>query len=157
MSPCQWDKEVPVLSRILLSLTLQLKKAQMFPYTSCLWRRCGEFSEMILAYILTKSNWLKNWSRHQWRRIFVIWATTWKWFGFYRKIIFSDQAHIWLNGFLNKENMHYWSDSNPHILHESSLHPENITVWCGLWTGGVPHISVNGNRYRSMITEYFWP
>ena len=28
-----------------------------------LWRRCGEFSEMILAHMLTKPYWRKNWSR----------------------------------------------------------------------------------------------
>ena len=56
---------------------------------------------------------------------------------FYRKIIFNYEAHFWLNCFVNKQNMRDWSDSNPHVLHESSLHPENIAVWCGLWTGGV--------------------
>ena len=56
---------------------------------------------------------------------------------FFRKIIFSDEAHFWLNGFVNKQNMRYWSDSNPHVLHESSEHHEKITVWCGLWAGGV--------------------
>ena len=87
---------------------------------------------------------------------------------FYRKIVYSDEAHIWLNGFVNKPNMRYWSDSNPHVLHESSVHPEKITVWFGLWAGGVigpyffrddhgRHVTVNGNRYRSMITEYVWP
>ena len=64
--------------------------------------------------------------------------------------------------------MRYWSDSKPHVLHESSLHSKKITAWCGLWVGGViepyffrddhgRHVTVNGNRYRSMITEYFWP
>ena len=59
-------------------------------------------------------------------------------------------------------------NSNPQVLHESTLHPKKITAWCGLWTGGVigpyfrrddqdRHFSVNGKRYRSMITEYFWP
>ena len=78
---------------------------------------------------------------------------------FYRKIIFSDDAHFWLNGFVNKQNMRYWSDSHPNVLHESSLHPEKITVWCGLWAGGAigpyffrddqdRHFTGNGNRYR---------
>ena len=88
---------------------------------------------------------------------------------FVRKIIFSDEAHVWLNGFVNKQNMRHWSDSNPYILHASSFHPDKITVWCGLRAGAVigpyfyrdddqdRHGTVNGNRYLSMITEYFWP
>ena len=63
--------------------------------------------------------------------------------------------------------MRYWSNRNPHVLHESSLYSEKITLSYGLWAGGiiVPdffrddqdwHVTVNGNRYHSMITEYFW-
>ena len=63
--------------------------------------------------------------------------------------------------------MPYESDSNPHILHESLLHLEKNPVWYGLCAGGVIgpyflrdyqnwHVTVNGNRCRSMITEYFW-
>ena len=74
---------------------------------------------------------------------------------FHRKIIFSDEAHFWLNGFLNKQNMRYWPDSNSHVLHESSLYPEKNTVW--FRDDQDQHVTVNGNRYRSMITEYFWP
>ena len=44
------------------------------------------------------------------------------------------------------------------------MHYEKITVWCGLLLrpyffrdGQDRHVTVNGNRYRSMITEYFWP
>ena len=87
---------------------------------------------------------------------------------FYRKIILRNEAHFWLNGFVNKQKIRYWSDSNPHVVHESALHAERITVWCGLWAGGVidpyffrdnqeRHVTVNGNRHRSMITKYFWP
>lgn len=86
---------------------------------------------------------------------------------FHRKIIFSDEAHFWLNGFVNKQNMRYWSGSNSHVIHEAPLHPEKITVWCGLHAGGVigpyffvdganRHVTVNGNRYRTMLTDYFW-
>lgn len=87
---------------------------------------------------------------------------------FHRKIIFSDEAHFWLNGFVNKQNMRYWQGTNPHVLHESPLHPEKITVWCGFHAGGVigpyffvddndRHVTVNGQRYRAMIEDYFWP
>ena len=86
-----------------------------------LWRRCGEF---------WKSNWRKNWSRRK-RRMFLNWAEQQleNDSEFYWKIIFSDEAHLWLNDCVNKQNMRYWSDSNPHVLHESSLLPEKISVW----------------------------
>ena len=48
---------------------------------------------------------------------------------FYRKIIFSDEALFWLNGFGNRHNMRYWSDNNPHVRHESSLHREIIRIY----------------------------
>ena len=46
----------------------RLKKAQMCLWHvilkrwASMWCRWGEFCEIILAYILTKSNWRKNWS-----------------------------------------------------------------------------------------------
>ncbi|QQP40003.1 Transposable element Tc3 transposase [Caligus rogercresseyi] len=33
---------------------------------------------------------------------------------FYRKIVFSDEAHFWLNGYVNKQNCRIWSDEQPH-------------------------------------------
>ena len=42
---------------------------------------------------------------------------------FHRKIIFSDEAHFWLNGFVNKQNIRYWSTTNPNVLLETPLHP----------------------------------
>ena len=32
--------------------------------------------------------------------------------------IFGDKAHFWLNDFVNKQNMGYWFDSSPHVLHK---------------------------------------
>ena len=47
---------------------------------------------------------------------------------FLRKIIFSDEAHFWLNGFVNKQNMRYWSATNPNVLLETPLHSRKVTV-----------------------------
>ncbi|KZC13929.1 Histone-lysine N-methyltransferase SETMAR [Dufourea novaeangliae] len=47
---------------------------------------------------------------------------------FHQKIIFSDEAHFWLNGFVNKQNMRYWTATNPHVLHETPLHPQTKNV-----------------------------
>lgn len=85
---------------------------------------------------------------------------------FHRKIIFSDEAHFWLNGSVNKQN--YWAGENPHVLNEKPLHPQKIIVWCGLHAGDViglyffvddsgRHVTVNGDRYRAMIIDYVWP
>ena len=43
---------------------------------------------------------------------------------FHRKIIFSDEAHFWLNGFINNQNMRYWSAKNPNVLLETPLYPQ---------------------------------
>ena len=66
---------------------------------------------------------------------------------FHRKIIFSDEAHFWLNGFVDKQNMRYWSTTNPNVLLETPLHPQKVTVWCGFHAGGVigPYFFVNEN------------
>ena len=87
---------------------------------------------------------------------------------FHRKMIFSDEAHFWLNGFVNKRNMRYWSATNPNVLLEAPLHPQKVTVWCGFHAGGVigpyffvdendRHITVNGERYHAMLEDYLWP
>ncbi|GFS48098.1 hypothetical protein TNCV_3600051 [Trichonephila clavipes] len=50
---------------------------------------------------------------------------------------FSDEAHFWLNGYLNKQNCRIWSEANPQVYVETPLHPEKLTVWCALWAGGI--------------------
>ncbi|GFX43487.1 transposable element Tc3 transposase [Trichonephila clavipes] len=49
----------------------------------------------------------------------------------------SDEAHFWLNGYVNKQNCRIWSEDNPQVYIETPLHPEKLTVWCALWTGGI--------------------
>ena len=34
-------------------------------------------------------------------------------FNFGRKIIFNDDAHFWMNGYVNKRNCRIWVDANP--------------------------------------------
>ena len=135
-----------------------------------LWSRWGGFCHLGLhPYKIKLTQELKPLD-HQKRRMLVNWAVQQleNDSDFYRNIIFSDEEHFWLKDFVNKQNMRYWSGSSPHVLHESSLHPEKITVWCVLWAGGIigpyflrydqgRHVTVNWNRYRSMITEYYWP
>ncbi|GFW37652.1 hypothetical protein TNCV_415381 [Trichonephila clavipes] len=59
-------------------------------------------------------------------------------------------------------------ESNPQVYVETPLHPEKLTVWCALWAGGIigpyffkndegHNVTVNGDRYRAMITNFFIP
>ncbi|GFU89152.1 hypothetical protein TNCV_2896001 [Trichonephila clavipes] len=48
-----------------------------------------------------------------------------------------DEAHFWLNGYVNKQKCRIWSEANPQVYVETPLHPEKLTVWCALWAGGI--------------------
>ncbi|GFW13204.1 transposable element Tc3 transposase [Trichonephila clavipes] len=56
---------------------------------------------------------------------------------FHKRILFSDEAHFWLNGYVNKQNCRIRSEANPQVYVEIPLHPEKMTVWCALWAGGI--------------------
>ncbi|GFX76859.1 uncharacterized protein TNCV_3278941 [Trichonephila clavipes] len=107
---------------------------------------------------------------HQARRRFVEWAQNEIAVvpDFHTRILFSDEAHFWLNGYVSKQNCRIWSEANPQVYVETPLHPEKLTVWCALWAGGIigpfffkndegPNVTVNGDRYRAMITNFFIP
>lgn len=87
---------------------------------------------------------------------------------FFKKIIFSDEAHFHLNGYVNKQNCRIWGSENPHALVQLPMHPLKVTVWCGLWNGGVigpyffendagERVTVNGQRYHDMLEKILWP
>ncbi|GFU75408.1 hypothetical protein TNCV_2861241 [Trichonephila clavipes] len=54
-----------------------------------------------------------------------------------KRMLFSDEAHFWLNGYVNKQNCRICSEANPQVYVETPLHPEKLTVWCALWAGGI--------------------
>ncbi|GFS62587.1 hypothetical protein TNCV_1263371 [Trichonephila clavipes] len=76
---------------------------------------------------------------HQARHRFVKWAQNEIAVvpDFHKRILFSDEAHFWLNGYVNKQNCRIWSKVNPQVYVETPLHPEKLTVWCALWAGGI--------------------
>ncbi|GFX25336.1 putative DD41D transposase [Trichonephila clavipes] len=107
---------------------------------------------------------------HQARRRFVEWAQNEIAVvpDFHKRILFSDEAHFWLNGYVNKQNCRIWSEANPQVYVETPLHPEKLTAWCALWAGGIigsyffkndegHNVTVKGDRYRAMITNVFIP
>ncbi|GFV05575.1 hypothetical protein TNCV_227861 [Trichonephila clavipes] len=76
---------------------------------------------------------------HQARRRFVEWAQNEIAVvpDFHKRILFRDEAHFWLNGYVNKQNCRIWSEANPQVYVETPLHPEKLTVWGALWAGGI--------------------
>ncbi|GFX17122.1 hypothetical protein TNCV_4266481 [Trichonephila clavipes] len=54
-----------------------------------------------------------------------------------RQAFVHDEAHFWLNGYVNKQKCRIWSEANPQVYVETPLHPEKLTVWCALWAGGI--------------------
>ncbi|GFS82442.1 uncharacterized protein TNCV_4777551 [Trichonephila clavipes] len=103
---------------------------------------------------------------HGWLGCSPIWTSNFRLL--FPTIFFSDEAHFWLNGYVNKQNCRIWSEANLQVYVETPLHPEKRTVWCVLWAGGIigpyffkndegHNVTVHGDRYRAMITDFFIP
>ena len=58
-------------------------------------------------------------------------------YDFGKKIIFSDEAHFDLGGYLSKQNCRIWDTENPHAYIKKPAHPKWITVWCGFCSRGI--------------------
>ncbi|GFU81028.1 hypothetical protein TNCV_1277731 [Trichonephila clavipes] len=112
-------------------------------YDRCLLRRCvlprdgDRFNSCQVIY--SQFGLAIHQNDHQARRRFVEWAQNEIAVvpDFQKRILFSDEAHFWLNGYVNKQNCRIWSEANPQVYVETPLHPEKLTVWCALWAGGI--------------------
>ncbi|GFT49164.1 putative DD41D transposase [Trichonephila clavipes] len=69
----------------------------------------------------------------------------------------SDEAHFWLNGYVNKQNCRIWSKANPQVYVETPLHPEKLTVRCVLWAGGIigPYFFKNDEGHNVTVNDTF--
>ncbi|GBM09990.1 hypothetical protein AVEN_23983-1 [Araneus ventricosus] len=90
----------------------------------------------------------------------------WSW-----NILWSDKAHLSLNGHVNTHNCRIWATENPHAIQEQPLHSEKVTIWCGftatfiigpyffeeITANGIQTCSVTGYRYRDMLREFVIP
>ena len=81
-----------------------------------------------------------------------------------KNIIFSDEAHFDLGGYVNKQNCRIWGTENSYAYIEKSTHPKRVTVWCRFWSRDIiglfffendqgEAVTVNGVRYRVMLKE----
>ena len=78
------------------------------------------------------------------------------------KIIFTDECHYHMEGFVNKQNWRHWGSEPPNFTEVRPLHPKRITVWAGISSGGIigPYIfsnSVTGQSYTSLLLEKIIP
>ena len=84
-----------------------------------------------------------------------------------KKIIFSDETHFDLGGYVNKQNFCIWGTKNLHAYIEKPTHPQRVTVWCGFCSRDInglfslendqgEAVTVNGDRYRAMLNEFLF-
>ena len=84
-----------------------------------------------------------------------------------KKIIFSDEAHFDLGGYVNKQNCRIWDTKNPHACIEKLTYPKRVTVQGGFWSRGIIEpfffeneqgqaVTVNGDRYRAMLNKFLF-
>lgn len=78
------------------------------------------------------------------------------------KIIFTDEAHFWLDGYVNRQNYRIWGTEKPELLRTKPLHPKKLTVWCGLSAQGIIgpffiETSITSESYNRMLKEQILP
>lgn len=77
------------------------------------------------------------------------------------KIIFSDEAHFYLDGYVNSQNYRVWGSEKPEVTATKPLHPERVTVWTGICASGIlgPYFirnkSVDKTVYKRILTKAF--
>ena len=78
-------------------------------------------------------------------------------------MLFSDEAFFYLNGEVNRQNLRYWSQSNPHWMNASKQQGgQKVMVWCGLWKAHIlgPFFfdeHVTGETYLNMLIDKLMP
>lgn len=78
-----------------------------------------------------------------------------------KKIWFSDEAHFWLHGYVNKQNFRIWGSENPHFIIVKPLHPKKVTVWMALnFSTNTPAIvfrhTVTSASYSELLKTKFF-
>ena len=82
--------------------------------------------------------------------------------------MFSDEAHFWLDDYVDKQNCRIWGEEQPEDIQALPLHPLKTTVRRGLWAGGIigsyffkdeagANVTVNREHYRAMINGFLMP
>ena len=74
-------------------------------------------------------------------------------------IVFSDESHIYLDGFVNKQTCRYWSSERPVPVIQKPLHSRKVTVWCGVSANRIygPYFfeDANSGNARTVTSEAY--
>lgn len=83
---------------------------------------------------------------------------------FLRNVWFSDESHIHLNGYINRQTTRFLGFERPDVIVEKPLHSARVTIWCAVSGHGIigPYfvedenpVTVNQERYRENIVTPF--
>ena len=79
------------------------------------------------------------------------------------RILFADEAHFHLSGYVNKQNFRYWDASKPkEAIRERAQYPDRLTVWAAIGKEGIigplfnvigPKQTVTGASYLQMLKK----
>jgi len=78
---------------------------------------------------------------------------------------FSDEAHFYLNGVVNRQNFRYWGSEKPDEVAQRPLHSPKCTAWCAISSHGIigpfwfegddgDTVSINAERYRQILAKF---
>jgi len=82
-------------------------------------------------------------------------------------LLMSDEAHFYLDNFMNKQNCCYYAAVNPRNLYEWPLYSSKVSVWCAVSKkffigpyffeeqGNI--VTVNSVRYIDMLNNFLKP
>ena len=79
-----------------------------------------------------------------------------------RKIWFTDEAHFYLDGYINRQNYRIWGSENPQMFRVKPLHPQKVTAWIGISYDGYcgPYFfdeTINSERYVELLKNKVIP
>ena len=75
-------------------------------------------------------------------------------------IIFTDEAHFYLNGYVNKQNDRFWGSENPSVSISKPLHPQKVSAWAAISIKGIYlqffESTVTAETYKNLLETKFF-
>ena len=74
---------------------------------------------------------------------------------FLSKVWFSDESHIHLDGFINRQTTRFLGFERPDVIVQKPLHRERVTIWCALSGNGVlgPYLIEDDDGIPLTVTQ----